>query len=186
MGQLIAASNGALRDSKTGRIVANPGGGLTAITPATSSAMARARYAKAQEAAAAGLLAGVHKSGLVDVDTRRVPTDAWGILVSKATELAMVADNPRGVADLSRFVGQAAGMIAGQHEKMEQEQASILDAIPPGMVMLIARMSDGNAFDNYSYPDQQQAGPDAGGQVVDATAQDAQPAARRRRQNKKK
>src|SRR3990172_12543550 len=34
---LIPAKNGALRDPDTGRIVANPGGGTTAITPANAS-----------------------------------------------------------------------------------------------------------------------------------------------------
>ena len=55
VGELIPAKNGALRDPRTGRIVANPGGGEKAITPANSSAYHQARREKMRQAASAAI-----------------------------------------------------------------------------------------------------------------------------------
>lgn len=111
MGETIQQSaNGIMVRDERGRFL--PGTRPdNAITPASARMLAQSRWDKAREAAAAGLLKGVKDSGVVDVDVRAVPTDAWGILIARGTEIAMQTDNLRGMSEWSRFAGKAAGML---------------------------------------------------------------------------
>ncbi len=54
-GQLITLKNGAVYDREIGRIVANPGGGTTAITQANTTAMHEKRRAAAANAILRGI-----------------------------------------------------------------------------------------------------------------------------------
>jgi hypothetical protein len=89
--------------------------------------MARKRYDKAAAAARQAMLDSVNNCGTLP-SRRDTPTAAWGAIVGHAAEIAMSQSEARGMADLSRFVGQATGMLMQQHER--------LDAPPPGFARI--------------------------------------------------
>src|SRR3990172_5752688 len=106
---LIPAKNGALRDPDTGRIVANPGGGTTAITPATASEYHQLYAQKRLEAelAAGRGLARVAVSGSSELD-------AWSDIAANMGGLALQPDPKYGrlSVEAARVVGQMTGFIA--------------------------------------------------------------------------
>jgi hypothetical protein len=106
--QLITLKNGALVDPVTRRIVANPGGGKSAITPAVSSDMLKLRAEKYRQAAAAGL-------GRVPGGPGS-PVAAWGWLIEKQAALAADIEKGRSSTEAARFVGTAIGVLGGPKE----------------------------------------------------------------------
>ena len=99
--------NGAVYDLDAGRIVANPGGGTSAITQATASDMHALRAEKYQRAAVKGL------SRVPGADKRAVgtPLAAWSYIVGKQAELATMIDKGRSSTEAARFVGGAIGIM---------------------------------------------------------------------------
>ena len=119
------------------------------ITQANASTIARQRWEKARAGFAAGIAQELRDTGMIsNIDD--MDTGAMHVLGAKTAELLISAENARGYAELLSTATRTAGWTPAVHERAEAEQSSLLDAIPPGMVMLIAGMSDGNAFDNYS------------------------------------
>ena len=141
MGQTRVLANGARADVQTGVIVAG-----APLDSTQARAMARARWDKAQEAAAAGLLAGVTNSGVMAIDPRAVPVDAWGCLIARGTEMAMQADNLRGVTEWARFAGQSAGMLARDKDDQPAPGITRLD-IPTDALVKLAEALAGRRTD---------------------------------------
>src|SRR3990167_11452564 len=106
---LIPAKNGALRDPDTGRIVANAGGGASAITPANASEYHQLYAQKRLEAelAASRGLARVAVSGSSELD-------AWSDIAANMGGLALQPDPKYGrvSVEAARVVGQMTGFIA--------------------------------------------------------------------------
>jgi hypothetical protein len=92
------------------------------ITTENQRGMRARRYQLAADAARAGMLKHVQECGTLDIDLRQ-PVDAWGELVGHAAGLAMVSDSARGLAELGRFVGQAAQMLPDQRERSDEVEA---------------------------------------------------------------
>lgn len=107
-----------IRDDK-GRFAPGTLAPGTITTPAQASALARTRWDRAKEAAAAGLLQGVKDSGVVKLDPRAHPVDAWGTIIAHNTAVIMRSDDSRGLAELTRQVGQAADMIPDNRQAQE-------------------------------------------------------------------
>jgi hypothetical protein len=141
MGETRLLSNGASQDIVTGKIVAMKADSVQ------YRAMATARWAEARQAAARGLMDGVNRSGVVNV--RDTPVEAWGEIIGHATELVMVSDNTRGVAELSRFVGQAADMIPDSKradDSVLAVAASVGAAVVAGLLSrLVDLVGDGDS-----------------------------------------
>ena len=120
---LITLKNGAIYDRTKGHIVANPGGGTTAITQATASEMHALRAEKYRRAAAAGL-ARVHPSN--------TPMAAWGYIVERQSQLATTIDKGRSSTEAARFVGQAIGVLG---VKQDTESQARQPAFAPGLIL---------------------------------------------------
>ena len=108
-GEYVIAKNGAIRDPVSGRIVANPGGGTTAITPANASEYHQLYAQKRLEAelAAGRGLARVAVSGPSEFD-------AWADIAANMGGLALQSDPKYGrvSVEAARVVGQMTGFIA--------------------------------------------------------------------------
>ena len=105
MGEQIAAgentkvlANGAVYDMDTKRIVANPGGGTSAITQANASAMATARWDAYRERAEIGAARGARRDSSLD---------AWEWIVERQTELAGDIDKGRSSTEAANFLDRA-------------------------------------------------------------------------------
>ena len=94
--------NGAVYDLDKGRIVANPGGGTTAITQANATELINSRWERYRNSAVEGLAA----AGAVN---NRV--DAWAWIVEKQAGLAADPDRGRASTEAARFVGSAVGAM---------------------------------------------------------------------------
>ena len=96
-------ANGAVYDLDKGRIVANPGGGTSAITQANASALATLRWQQAREQAAeAGQI------GLARNSTDGKWTSALANIAEKQAELAMDPDAGRASTEAARYVRDTA------------------------------------------------------------------------------
>src|SRR3990167_3942877 len=108
-GEYVIAKNGAIRDPVSGRIVANPGGGTTAITPANASEYHQLYAQKRLEAelAAGRGLARVAVSGPSEFD-------AWSDIAENMAGLALNSDprDGRVRVEATRVVGEMTGFIA--------------------------------------------------------------------------
>ena len=107
---LIPAKNGALRDPKTGKVVANPPGGpTTAITAETSQAMHKLREEDRINGAYKGLLiaAGLDKDS---VENRRAVKEAIPIYVAAQGRLALNEMAGRASTEAFRAVMQFADL----------------------------------------------------------------------------
>lgn len=115
--QLIPARNGALRDPNTGRIVAMPGGGKSAITPANSGAYHRARIEKTARHIREGL---ARASGGVS---------AYEAIGKGAEELYREVLNPEQDLEKRRkawlSVGKQAGLMAETAQTLDNGQSSV-------------------------------------------------------------
>ena len=94
--------NGAVYDLDKGRIVANPGGGTTAITQANATELINSRWERYRNSAVEGLAA----AGAVN---NRV--DAWAWIVEKQAGLAADVEKGRSSTEAARFVGSAVGAM---------------------------------------------------------------------------
>src|SRR3990167_7912971 len=108
-GEYVIAKNGAIYDMSIKRIVANPGGGTTAITPANASEYHQlyARKRLEAELAASRGLARVAVSGPSEFD-------AWSDIAENMGSLAMQSNPKYGrvSVEAARVVGQMTGFIA--------------------------------------------------------------------------
>ena len=96
-------ANGAVYDMDAKRIVANPGGGTTAITQANTSEM-RQRWTEKKLAAQLAASEGIARTaGKADLE-------AWGDLAGKMWQRGMDTDDSRGV-EAVRMLGQMTGYI---------------------------------------------------------------------------
>jgi hypothetical protein len=127
--QLITLKNGALVDPVTRRIVANPGGGKSAITPANTSEFARLRAEKYRREAAAGMVRAVSASG----SPAGTPAAAWGWIVEQQTALAGAIDKGRSSTEAARFVGSAIGILGGPKEAETGQNAP--GGVVPGAIL---------------------------------------------------
>ena len=105
MGEQIAAgentkvlANGAVYDMDAKRIVANPGGGKSAITQANASALATARWDAYRERAELGAAKGARRNSSLD---------AWEWIVERQTALAGDIDKGRSSTEAANFVDRA-------------------------------------------------------------------------------
>src|SRR3989304_2718599 len=107
-GEYVIAKSGAIRDPVSGRIVANPGGGTTAITPANASEYHQlyARKRLEAELAASRGLARVAVSGPSEFD-------AWADIAANMGGLALHSDPKYGRVSVerSRVVGRMSSLI---------------------------------------------------------------------------
>jgi hypothetical protein len=146
MGQVQQSANGIMVRDERGRFLPGTMPSNT-ITPANAREYQHRRYDLAKQAAARGLLDGVNRSGVVNV--RDTPVEAWGEIVGHAAELVMVSDNTRGVAELSRFVGQAADMIPDSKradDSVLAVAASVGAAVVAGLLSrLVDLVGDGDS-----------------------------------------
>ena len=120
---LRVLKNGALADPETGRIVANPGGGKSAITPANTSEFAKLRAERYRQAAVAGMRRAASASGAGTSGA------AWGYIVEKQSELATMIDKGRSSTEAARFVGSAIGVLGGP-KQAEQGQNGVNQVLP--------------------------------------------------------
>ena len=102
---LIPAKNGALRDPDTGRIVANPGGGASAITPANASALATSRWDKVYSAA---------RHGMVTASGSPSSLRALSNMVEAQYKLAIDIEKGRASTEAARYVAQQAGYMPNE------------------------------------------------------------------------
>ena len=158
-GRVLA--NGAITNA-SGKIVAMQKGNTE-----HSRAMAARRWDKARAAAAAAMAAKVQELDPSHVNVCHTPVSAWGALVGHAAGLVLQSDNPRGVADLGRFVGSATGMLA---ERGAEQAAGVqvTATIPAGdLLQLVAALrqerENRQGFDNSNYREHD---------VIDIQAQD--------------
>lgn len=101
--------NGAVYDKSIGRIVANPGGGKSAITQATSSEMRARRMELAREAVARGMIDGA--ASLKDISPSNVTEyDAVSLMAANLTNIAATKQD-RAAIEAFRAVNQAAGLV---------------------------------------------------------------------------
>ena len=107
--------NGAVYDMDKKRIVANPGGGTTAITQATASAMATLRHQKLQEQAeqAAMEAASDHDPGLT-----QVPAGWIRPIVKARYKAAIDPKNSRGV-ESAKFILSVTGYEQAQAQDLQ-------------------------------------------------------------------
>lgn len=100
---LVVARNGALRDPVTGRIVANPGGGKAAITPANASALAESRWQR-QFAAS--------RRKIREISLAPSSIAAYAELTGSLYEAAMNTEKPlRDRVMAAKFVGTATDLL---------------------------------------------------------------------------
>lgn len=85
----------------------SPEFGTHTITQADASQLQARRHEIAREKAAEGMLRAIRST---EPEPCAEPTDAWGVVVEKQTELAASADTYSTQA--AKFVGDAAGMLA--------------------------------------------------------------------------
>ena len=98
--------NGAVYDMETKRIVANPGGGKSAITQATSSEL-RARWAEKKLEAQLAAQRGIGRLVSSGSDL-----EAWEAIVEQQGTLAMDIEQGRASTEAARFTGLAAGYLS--------------------------------------------------------------------------
>ena len=91
-------SNGAVYDMDAKRIVANPGGGTSAITQANASAMATACWDAYRERAEIGAARGARRDSSLE---------AWEWIVERQTELAGDIDKGRSSTEAANFLDRA-------------------------------------------------------------------------------
>ena len=104
-------SNGAIYDIDQGRIVQG-----AAITSSQASALARRRWDKQRQAAADGVVQAIRDAGLLPaIDDPDV--GAWAVIHAKLTTLLLDTDNPRGAADLARFLGRSTDWLKDREEQ---------------------------------------------------------------------
>ena len=130
---LVVYKNGAVYDRSKGRIVANPGGGTTAITQANTSEMARLRAEKYREAAAEGLARAKGSGG--------APMAGWSHIVEKQSELAVDTEKGRSSTEAARFVGAAVGIL-GAEARAERVEGAPGGAGPVPLDTLRALLDD--------------------------------------------
>ena len=114
--------NQAVYGIKEGRIVANPGGGATAITQASSRVLAARRVALSRAKFADGFARGM--LGRDDLSA-----EAWGAVGERAAELIKSAGSARGFAELARFVGQSAGYTQEDGDKSGDSMAGAAELV---------------------------------------------------------
>lgn len=100
-------ASGAVVDCKTAAMVANPGGGKTAIKSDNAAAMLARREAIRLQGETAGRAALRAASGGVS------SLAGWRQIVEAQAGLAKDTDKGRASTEAARFVGQAAGLIGG-------------------------------------------------------------------------
>ncbi len=119
-GELITLKNGAIYDRGIGRIVANPGGGTSAITQAQSSAMARTRWDKAAAAT---------RAAIKDVSKSKTSLAAWSGLVAGLYTSAMDDEKPlRDRTIAAKFIGQAADLLPDRQNSQENSAGLTISA----------------------------------------------------------
>ena len=91
-------ANGAVYDMNAKRIVANPGGGKSAITQANASALATARWDAYRERAELGAAKGARRNSSLD---------AWEWIVERQTALAGDIKKGRASTEAANFVDRA-------------------------------------------------------------------------------
>jgi hypothetical protein len=130
--------NGATYDMELKRIVANPGGGKAAITPATASAM----QARRQELKRAALVRGA-LNGTRDILQREPVHELEWLEVIGEANMHRAADpgNAKGV-DASRLLIQEAGLAEAQ-ARQEQADDPLRDALVTALVEYARRAQEG-------------------------------------------
>ena len=106
-------SNGAIYDHKVKHIMGNPGGGTTAITKATTSAMRKTweeQKLKAAFAAQEGARVALEK------DTE---LEAWAAIVGGQASLAVATGQGQTSTKAAEFVGKAAGFLSDRRSQQQ-------------------------------------------------------------------
>lgn len=137
---MITLANGVVKDVATGRIVANPGGGANAITPANASALARRRWDKQRRAFADGVIETIRDTGQMP------PTDdydagAMQVIGSKAMQVLLDTDNARGFSELMKSITHTADWIPDrqQHDTTGDVAAMLGLSDADDMLLVIRR-----------------------------------------------
>jgi hypothetical protein len=131
-GELITLKNGAVYDRSKGRIVANPGGGTTAITQADASVMNKLRWEQYRQAAA---------DAVQRATGGPTPSAGWGVIVERQTELAQDTEKGRSSTEAARFVGAAVGIL-GAEARAERVEGAPGGAGPVPLDTLRALLDD--------------------------------------------
>jgi hypothetical protein len=136
MGDTRTLANGAIYDMEKGRIVAMP-------NTAQASTLARARWDKHRERARSVLAATVGDL-LPDVVDPLEPDAGTLVLLARTAQQVMDSQLPR--PEAVDMLMQSAGAVPDKRERADTAStASVLDAIPPGFAVLIARMATQDA-----------------------------------------
>jgi hypothetical protein len=139
--------NGAIYDMDTKRIVANPGGGASAITKQNASEMQAQRQAKKRETIAAAANQAVERS---DYRTTYGDLAYVAALAETAYIKATTADDPKAI-DAARFLLQETGLSEKQAEQAQQVTNNVLVLDDTARNMIARLLSADNACDNYTY-----------------------------------
>jgi hypothetical protein len=134
-------ANGAVYDLTIGRIVANPGGGTAAITGQNSSAYHARRQQLKRETIAQAANDAV-ENGTYTAKYKDLAFVA--AIAATAMQKATTPDDPKAI-DAARFLLQEAGLAEAKQQ--QPDQVSPIAALPPGYVMMIARLADGMGSD---------------------------------------
>ena len=145
------ASNGAIRDIKTGRIVTTPGGGKYAIAPANSSELRALWKAKKARSRLRGLVRGVMDANgkqidVSDVDDELVvqASDALEAMTAHFVRTFMSSKNLRG---MSEGFGKLADIEDGAQDSGPAQAAASAVADLAAAIRAIAERGDRQAID---------------------------------------
>ena len=134
--------NGAVHGVREARIVANPNGGLTAITPANSSDVRSKlfeRRIQSKLAAGRGMAQGTMTAGELE---------AWERINAAQASLAVDTDRGRASTEAARFVGAAAGFLSPDTRYDDQPagpagvRIELSDEAVDGLIALVAAWHD--------------------------------------------
>jgi len=122
--------NGAVYDMGKHRIVANPGGGTTAITKQTASDMAEIRRQRKQQLLEAGAASAVQRGDL----RLAHGDDAWIVEIGSNMQVkATTQDDPKAV-EAARFLFQETGRAEARTQA--HEQAPVSDTVAAVLLLL--------------------------------------------------
>lgn len=128
----IRFKTGAVYDREVGHIVANPGGGTAAITPATSQLMHERKRQLSAEAAVQGLVDGANalNKGVTD------GYGAWRAIVAHVAKTLMGSDNLRGQGEV---LGKLAQVTGFNQPETAVEKPNLLEQA--GIIALAAELA---------------------------------------------
>ncbi len=122
--EVMVYENGSIKEVETGHFL-KPG--HTFATPGMATKAINARWEQAREAAIEGLIAAYMESGsmMPPKSGNSLEMAAWAAIVASRAAIAMDRERGREGTDAARFVGQAAGLLAGKNEGQGQDSGSM-------------------------------------------------------------